>query len=219
MFVCIVGMDGSGKTTLTNGVLQALQARGAEAHYVYGRFQPRAMGLAFAILGRFLLPGRRGAKTEYRAYSRSRKRLFQNPVLYWGYQIALAAEYSLQVLWRVKLPLMRGRTIVCDRYYIDTVAADIALDAKNPQRSARRFLGLYRRLFPRPDVIFMSDVPAEVAFSRKGDIPSLEYASELREMYRYAASREGVIVLDGTRAPDELVAEVVERLEGLAMEQ
>ena len=219
MFVCIVGMDGSGKTTLTAGVLQALQERGVPARYVYGRFQPRAMGLAFAVLGRFLLPGKRGTETTYSAYSRSRKRLFHNPLLYWTYQMALATEYTLQVFWRVKLPLMFGRDIVCDRYYIDTVAADIALDAKDPKQSAKWFLGLYRQLFPRPDVMFMSDVPAEVAYSRKNDIPSLEYARELRDMYRYAASQEAIIVLDGTRMPKELVDDVIDQLEGVAKEQ
>ena len=104
MFVCIVGMDGSGKTTLTRGVLQVLQEQGIAARYVYGRFQPRILGLAFTVLGRFLLPGRRGVQTEYGEYSRARKRLFRNPVLYWGYQAAVAAEYLAQVLWRVRIP-------------------------------------------------------------------------------------------------------------------
>ena len=86
-------------------------------------------------------------------------------------------------------------------------------------RAATWLLGLYGWLLPRPDVIFMSDVPAEVALDRKDDIPSLEYAQELRRMYLFAARQEGAIVLDGTRPPKELVHDVIGRLQYLIREK
>ena len=109
--------------------------------------------------------------------------------------------------------MLLGRTLVCDRYYIDTVVADLALDAPDPERTLAGLLRVYRRLLPRPAATFMLDVPTEVACERKADIPALEYAQGLRRLYLLAAASEGATVLDGTRPAAELLAEVMGELE------
>lgn len=211
MFFCIVGMDGSGKTTLTRNIVAALRDRGVPAEYVYGRFQPVLMRPIMAMVGGVLLRGRRGSG-NYAAYAVRRRRLFANPVLYALYQASLAVDYLLQVAWRIRIPLWRGRRLICDRYYLDTVVADIAIDTKRPDHTANWLLALYRHLLPRPDMILMTDVPANVAVARKDDIPSLEYAEELRALYLHAARQCGVVVLDGTTPPDTLLQSALERL-------
>lgn len=212
MLICIVGMDGSGKTTLAHNMRQALTARGEPFTYVYGRFQPLLARPVMAMLRPFLLRGQRG-NAGYADYARRRRRLFANPVLYAGYQCLLNADYLLQVGWRIALPRSRGQSMVCDRYYIDTVAADIAIDTREPRRTLRWMLPLYRRLLPRPDLIVLTDVPAEIALARKHDIPDPGYARRLRELYLEAATLEGITVLDGREPPDKLVAQVMKALD------
>jgi hypothetical protein len=74
----------------------------------------------------------------------------------------------IQYTWRVTLPLMRGRVVICDRYVDDSLADWSAYfgEAAVERRLAARVL---LALTPRPSRAYWLDVPAEVAQSRSPD--------------------------------------------------
>jgi thymidylate kinase len=64
-------------------------------------------------------------------------------------------------------------------------------------------------IMPEPDLIFLIDLPSEIAYSRKNDVPHISYLSERRELYcslkeKYDAK---IVILDGTNTPDALFKE------------
>lgn len=207
-------MDGSGKTTLARAVGDELAARGRPVEYVYGRFQPVLTRPLLGLARRVLLRGSDRSRA-YGAYADRRRRLFANPLLYAAYQTMLAVDYLAQVTWRIRRSLLLGHDLICDRYYIDTSVADIAFDTENPERTLRWLIPLYRSLLPPPDAIVMIDVPAAVANERKNDIPSQDYAEQLRELYLYAAGLTGTPIIDGTKPVAQVAAQALRYLDPL----
>ena len=65
----------------------------------------------------------------------------------------------------------------------------------------------YSRFFPKPDIVFLLDIPEEIAYERKDDVPSIEYLSDRRSIYLDVAERSGMRVLDGRKSVTELVEE------------
>ena len=58
-------------------------------------------------------------------------------------------------------------------------------------------------LFPNPDLVFLLDLPADVAFQRKEDMP-LSYLEDRRAFYLSLERLRGVEILDGTASIEDL---------------
>lgn len=107
--------------------------------------------------------------------------------------------------------LAAGDVIVCDRYRASSIAYGDAqgLDAA--------WLRDVQRHLPEPAVVFLLDIAPEEAVRRKAqgrdkferDLPLL---ARVRESYRRQAAAEGWEVVDGTRAKDEIEADILRRV-------
>ena len=64
------------------------------------------------------------------------------------------------------------------------------------------------KLFPKPDILFFVDVPEEIAFSRKDDVPSIEYLSDRRHIFAKIASIFNMKKLDGSKKIEELLIDI-----------
>lgn len=108
------------------------------------------------------------------------------------------------------VPLLLGYTVICDRYTLDLLVEGMA-DLHDPSTSQR--LG-YRliRLLPRPNVAFLIDVSADVAFSRKPDLPSLAHFMERVRLYRELRPTVGVILLNGRLSPETIHEQIWNRV-------
>ena len=93
-------------------------------------------------------------------------------------------------------PMNYIRIVVCDRYVIDLLV-DLA---NNFGYDQKEIIGLCHSwllaLFPKPDLYFLLDLPAEVAFARKEDVP-LSYLRDRRALYLGLAEFCGAEILDG----------------------
>ena len=65
-------------------------------------------------------------------------------------------------------------------------------------------LDRFSRLLPRPELVFVMDVPEEIALQRKCDIPSIDYLKERRRLYLHLARKNKAVILDGTKDLTEL---------------
>ena len=203
IFICFTGIDGAGKTTLSKRLSKTMADYGIKNKYVYNRIAPFLLKPLIS-LGRVFLRHGKDMPGNYDEFAKSKKRLFRNRLISSAYQYALLMEYLFQAFFKVKLPLMLGRNIVCDRYIYDTIITDLAADLHYSKKQVDNLLEKYFRILPEPDLVFLIDVPEEIAFQRKNDTPSVGYLKERREFYLHLGENNKVIILDGSKDPAEL---------------
>ncbi len=207
MFACFTGIDGSGKSTLARNLVARLEASGVKSQYVYSRFRPQLIK-PLAIAGHALFLRNKNIYKDYSGYSDTRRALFRNRFLSFVYERILLLDYCLQVIVKVKFPLVMGRNIVCDRYVYDTVITDLAPDmgyslGKIDQELKRCFL-----ILPKPDIVFLIDTPEEIAFRRKKDVPSIDYLKDRRKLYLEVGREHNMVILDGSKDLESLMQEI-----------
>jgi dTMP kinase len=201
-FICFIGLDGSGKTTLAKISTSVANKRGVQVKYVWSRYEPRILWPFVIILRLLLFKGKKMYTNPARKSS-----LMKNQLLSRIYPKLLLIDYSIQIFFRVKLPLIFKQMIICDRYIYDTLI-DLAVDFNYSIDWVIKILDILLQKLPRPDVVFLVDVPEKVAISRKRDTPSIEYLTKRRILYLSLAKKLKFKVLDGLRDINDLKAEV-----------
>ena len=124
------------------------------------------------------------------------------------YVLIWILDYMLQLFFRVSLPKLLGKYLVVDRYVFDAVL-NISLTADLSLRTSYRIIDLLLKIIPKPDVVFIIDLPEEVAFSRKDDIQSVDYLRERRHLYLKMADRYRFLKLDGQLKPKKLLTQAI----------
>lgn len=210
MFICFVGIDGSGKTLQAERLRDRLAGAGYDCEYVWCRYSPRMLRPLVKAAKR-MFSGRKNG-SEYREFTAAKKGAFKNPALRWFWLNLGFYEYSKQVRKAITSRLKKGGVLVCDRYIHDFLAdMAINLDLEGGGIAALLDRPAVKR-FPAPDAVFFLDVSPETAFARKDDpnVMGKEYLEERAGMYDWMSSRMGFIRIDGERSVDEISDEVFE---------
>jgi dTMP kinase len=158
--ICFTGVDGSGKTTHAKSLLRFLEYNGYPCKYVRGALRP-ILSYAFFIFTRLI------------GYWKSKKQdAFTNPLENAPQGIAkkLAAllrflffiDFHIKTLLKIRLPLVFGKTLICDRYFYDLL---MELELNNI--SSKFFAYILSRTLPRPIIVFLMDAPATTIKSRR----------------------------------------------------
>jgi dTMP kinase len=205
-------MDGTGKTTLSKELVELLNKKGLNYKYVYGRLNPLLLK-PLILIGDLIFLRKRDIFKNYSEYTNvKRKAIKKHSFLSKIYQRILLFDYILQISFKVKLPLVFGKNIVCDRYIYDTVITDLFVDMSYSKDRVMRLLNILLRFFPVPNMSFLIDVPEEIAYNRKDDTPSIEYLKERREMYLEVGKEYRMMILDGSKKLGELQCEIERRV-------
>jgi len=156
MLVTFSGVDGCGKTRHAQALVNAFQGCGIDVAYVWSRSGSSRLTDAVVRLGKAALrrPSSSAASQEERGHGR--RAMLRNPLVRALWTGLVVFDLLWQYMVRVRLPLLIGRVVVCDRYTYDAIA-DIA--AVTGQRSSI-FLSLLTLLSPRPSplTLFLSPV-------------------------------------------------------------
>jgi thymidylate kinase len=210
--VCIVGIDGAGKTTLARSLVTALQQQGEPAVYLYGKTWP-AISRLLMSLGRVVLLGSHDIWQDHDLYTSSKKQTMRSPLLSGLYTVAIWLDYYSQIWVKLAPHLFSQRTVVADRYVYDVVIGDLAVHLNYSLAKADRVIDRALRLLPRPGVTILLDLPEEVAFLRRSDVPHVNYLRERRPWYVRLAGRPEVWRLNGETSSGELLKRVLERID------
>jgi thymidylate kinase len=110
----------------------------------------------------------------------------------------------------------RGRVVIFDRHFFaDFYAADVSADGASRPLGRRIHGFMLQHVFPKPDLVVCLDAPAEVLHARKPE-GTLERVRRKREESLAAASAlPNCLVVDASRAPDEVVSEVAAAVRSL----
>lgn len=201
--VCITGLDGAGKSTLTKAVVEELQLEGYDAVGAYGRFLPR-LTYPLILLGQRTVLSDSDITEDYETHQSTKNDLFESTLLSSLYEGIIMADYIPQFFCRVVLSIYQYDIVVCDRYFYDTLLTDLAGDVINEPADAIRRYNLYSKFLPQPDHEFYVQTPAEVSMRRKDDVPSIEYIQDRKSFYDSFAEKQDLSVLDGTLTSERL---------------
>lgn len=216
MLICFMGIDGSGKTTLAKRINEKLKKRGVNSQYLYGRVVPIVSRFLMWIGRKYLLKRRKeDIFHNYSNYTRQKRKIFKNKFISKIYKWSIMFDQVTQINLKIIPRLAVGNVVICDRYVFDTVVTDIGVDLNYSNSDVINLINKLFRIVPKPDITFLIDVPEEIAYQRKNDIPHLSYLSERRKLYLIVGKSLGVITLDGSKSIDEVSEEAYENIRHL----
>ncbi len=179
VFICIEGLDGSGKTTHAHRLVRKLQEMGFDAVYTTEPSQGE--------FGRFIRA----------SVLQGKKRL---PRIVEAFLFAIDRVDHLEK--EVKPALREGKIVVSDRYVYSSLAYQGAagLDLK--------WIEEINRIAIPPDLAIYIDVPPEVVVKRirrkKSVMERLETQRRVREVYMKFVENGKLVPLDGDRKKGEV---------------
>lgn len=197
--IAVTGVDGSGKTTLTDWLRQELHARGHAPRFVWSRFNNY---LSLPFLAATRLSGHNvyrvcaGVRMGFHDFERLSLPL---RYLFVGLQ---AVDVNIATLLKIRLPSRHASVTICERGPWDTlvdVAADTALDKVAGPFFSRLFDG---QVTQRSDMVLINRDADLIEEAR----PELKFDAKLRErqrLYRRLADIGSWKVLDNNGDLDE----------------
>ena len=195
VIICFTGMDGTGKTTNARQVYDKLSKDKKRVVY----FQVLS-GDTFLrkLLGRLTLHIRN--KTHKDSYKPNKSGVLRLWPLF------SFADACLTYIWLKLLSITK--IIIMDRYFYDELAIMTCLDIIK-FKTARRII----RLMPRPDMIFLFETSAEIAYERKPEHP-LEFFVKQAQFYSNIAPALSAIIINTERLDCFQVSKMIaEKLE------
>lgn len=202
--ICITGIDGAGKTTLARQLVESLQENELPGIYIYGRTYP-ILSRALMALGRGILLRDHDMWNDYVDYSQAKKNTMRNLLFKWVYTFAIIFDYFPQIWFKLLLHYPGQRIIVLDRYIYDTVICDLAIHLNYSIPETLNAITWGSRFLPKPSKTYLIDLPEELAFQRKDDIPHIDFLKELRRYYKNLLSFPEVEIINGEASIEDLV--------------
>jgi len=214
LLICFTGIDGSGKTTQANLLLDWLVSKGVKSMYVWSRGEVLTIRRIFLFIGRKVLgTSRREIASDKKAYSEYQTRkskLMEKSLVRILWSAMTYVEHLIQINLDIRRKMQDGWVVVCDRYLWDSGIDMAVLNNKNPDwliGSLNRFMW---KFIPKPTITFFIDIPPEEAMKRKNDIPSFDYVRKRAEFYRYLARRSSLTVINGCEDAVAIQNEIID---------
>jgi len=184
VFVCIEGIDASGKTTQARLLVKSLRQRGFDAVYTT---EPSP-----GEVGRFI-----------RRYVLQRKR--RVPIVVEA--LLFAVDRIDHVESRINPALEKGRVVVCDRYVYSSLAYQGAAGLDQV------WIEQINRLALTPDLSLFIDVPPEVVLKRikrkRSVMETLRNQRRVREIYMSMVEEGRLVLVDGNRTVGLVASDVL----------
>ncbi len=186
VFICLEGIDGSGKTTAAHHLVESLKKRGYTVVYTA---EP-SKGAIGRIVRESILQGGRRLPRVLEA-------------------VLFAADRVDHMEREVKPLLNEGKIVVCDRYLYSSISYQGA------DSTMLEWVREINKHAIQPDLAVYIDVPPEVVIDRikrkKSIMETLQIQKKVRERYLSLAAEGQLVMVDGN-AEKSKVAQDVEDL-------
>ncbi len=206
IYIALEGIDGSGKTTQTERLVQYFESK---ENPVIKTREPRKEGVIGDLVHKIL-------KGNVKFPPQALQYLFSTDRILNHYEVILPA-------------LEQGTSVISDRCFWSAVVygiLDKSLDSYDYKSTdqlliAQSILSMYHQ-FTAPDLIFYLRIPLEESLKR------LDAKDDTKEIYESKAKIEGVlngyewmvknfkdqfIIIDGTKSEDEIAEELIAKIE------
>ncbi len=186
-FICIEGLDGSGKTTQAKRLVKNLRRKGFDAVYTT---EPSG-GKVGELIRRFVLDRERRVSTALEA-------------------LLFAADRVHHVESEIKPLLKQGKIVVCDRYVYSTLAYQGAAGLDLGWIDAINQYAL------KPDVAFFMDVPVNVVVKRfkmkKTVMENRTNMEKVREIYLKLVRQQRLTLINGDKPIAQVSKDISEKV-------
>jgi thymidylate kinase len=213
MLISISGVDGSGKSTCARQLQDILDFCQLRTAVVWSRVGSSGFLKPFSKIMRFCyrLVKRKKIANEFENFAESQARrrdLFGRAP---GFKTVGALALLVEMLWlyafKVALPLLFKKIVICDRYVYDTLVDVKTRYAIHPHtREGRLFKKLLTSLTPRADIAYLLDIAFEESCRRQN--VDVRQAGLIRDQIRSYREVAGLFQLhqidtgDGTSVTD-----------------
>jgi len=202
VIIALMGIDGSGKSSLGRMVCEKLVERGEKTVFVWASLRPVLLK-PFILVAKYLLVRKHDKFKDYKIHMSAKRTGMKK--LGWAhglYFFVMMVDYIPQLLFKVAWPHLLGRHVICDRYYHDLML-DYCAQINAPISRVTELVRFSARLFPTPDLNYLIEITPETALSRKTDIPAMEYLEDRIEAYNAIIKDVSGTVLEGARPLEE----------------
>jgi dTMP kinase len=183
-FICIEGIDASGKTTQARRLVKTLRRRGIDAVYTT---EPSS-GKVGKLIRRYVLDRERRVPIAVEA-------------------LLFAADRVEHVETEIKPALEKGKVVVCDRYVYSTLAYQGAagLDLE--------WIELINRFALVPDLALFLDVTPEIVVKRlkrkRSVMETPQNLERVREVYMRMLRDGRMVLVDGNKSVGDVTEEIL----------
>ena len=218
--VALIGLDGSGKSAN----IEQLQKDPdfAAWKFVWVRWKPMILSPVYWLLQSLerkkfqeketFISSQENRSVSYRSRNQIKKKLFHSGLVRRIWMTIALGDYLIQFYWKTLKLLVKGESILFDRYYLDLFVDQGISFSYSPDRICRE-IQRFRHLFPKLDQIVYIRAQPKVCYGRKSDIPDLEYLEKRYAVYEKLKENEAWTVVDG-EAPFDSVFRQVKRIVG-----
>lgn len=190
--ILISGIDGSGKTTLAKQIAMDLESRGYKPNIVWIKAEHTFAFLVSRVLT--ALNWRRPIANP-NGIIVTRLEFFDNRFTRRIWPLIEFSSVLPLVIFKVKLPLLLGHSLVLDRFTVDTIVS-VSLKVKKSHFEKSYFAELLLSMIPKNCVFFLLDVDLTTVLERRPDIElSLEEVERELKLYKILSRKMNAIPL------------------------
>ena len=208
-FICLIGVDGSGKSTFARMIEQELISRGYRTKYVWLRMNymlTRPVLLYCRLTGLTRRPVVNGRKISIHEFHRSRP---VAKLVQYLHFVDTVIAYCFKIFIPMKF---LGRYIVCDRFVHD-VLVDFIMESKDFDLHNKAIRRLLFSLVPKDAKVLLAKTDLRTILERKPDVLLYDKDFEMRfQEYNRLAQLYDLEVVDNNRTKDEVFADIKQRL-------
>jgi len=207
--IYLLGVDGSGKTTVAKHLEQYLRAENRTVHCVWATLRP-VIGWPIIKLAKFVLVRKHRKFDNYSEHIKAKRegirrfRFLLKPLFYLSF-----LDYYPQYLWKIGWMGVKSDDLICDRYYVDMLMERAIMHGIRPEHFPD-WIRRYGRFFRMPDLALYLRTSPGVAIKRKKDIPSEEYLQERTLYYDSVAKVLQAHTIDGDQPLNTVLAQAQE---------
>lgn len=205
--IVVSGMDGTGKSTHASRLFEELRGSGIPAVYRRIRF-PHMLSAPLLLYARLRKRSYVVRSGEYKVgvhdFESSR-------ILRLAFPLTLFLDLLLAILLLVRVPRALGKTVICDRFVLDTLVDLIASFGWRPQTETK-WVDRFRMLVPRGSLTFFLTARPEVLIERRPELAIDPKLGERYASYARLAQREGVASISTERGLDGSFSDIKERI-------
>ena len=196
VFICFIGPDGSGKSTISQMVIQSIQDVFADVQYFHGHF---------AILPPLssIHSGSKNKPKKQEARIRNRKGKILGKIPASLMMMYYSLDYILGFFW-IFICRRKFDFVIFDRYFYDYIIQPIPFTLQSP---------LYRfllALIPKPDIVIFLQSSAEIIYQRKPELSIPELTRQIDICNQVVQNLEMAYTVDNTQ-PKDIVVQMIRR--------
>ena len=206
--IYLIGIDGSGKTTLSYNLIKELKLNNIDSKYFYARHFPILL-YPIKIFGKKSILKNTDEFKDYTNYKNKKVTFFKkHRVLAYLYGLLWFFDYFVVTWVRFIGILLSKKIIIVDRFFLDVII-NISVTINLRIEQVIKYSKIASYFFPKPDYYIFIDIPPKIAFERKNDIQSIIYLKERRKLYLKLQNLFNFKFVDGTETKEQLVKSVL----------